>query len=67
MFPVFLSIATTDGSFNTIPFPFNVTKILAVPKSIPISLGPNLKRFIINFLSCNYCILSSAISENILV
>ena len=35
--PLFLSIATTEGSFNTIPFPFMVIMILAVPKSTPIS------------------------------
>ena len=46
MFPVFLSIATTEGSFNTMPFPFNVTKIFAVPKSIPMSFDPNVKNFI---------------------
>ena len=33
----FLSMAITDGSFSTIPFPFKVTKVLAVPKSIPMS------------------------------
>ena len=32
------SIATTDGSFNTTPFPLIYTRILAVPKSIPMSL-----------------------------
>ena len=47
IFPVFLSIATTEGSFKTIPFPLTVTKILAVPKSIPISFDPNVKSFII--------------------
>ena len=50
--PVFLSIATTEGSFNTIPFPFIVNKIFAVPKSIPISFEPNENRFIFyHFLS----------------
>ena len=34
---VSLSNATTEGSFNTTPFPLIYTKILAVPKSIPIS------------------------------
>ena len=29
---------TTEGSFNTTPFPFIYTSMLAVPKSIPISL-----------------------------
>ena len=32
------SIATTVGSFNTIPSPFTYIKTFAVPKSIPISL-----------------------------
>ena len=41
-----VSIATTDGSFNIIPLPFIVTKIFAVPKSIPISFEPKLKKFI---------------------
>ena len=44
-FPVFLSIATTDGSFNIIPFPFKVTSIFAVPKSIPISFEPKSNSF----------------------
>ena len=48
IFPFFISIATTDGSLSTIPFPFNVTKIFAVPKSIPMSFEPNLKKFIIS-------------------
>ena len=30
-------MATTDGSFRTIPFPFTYTKTDAVPRSIPIS------------------------------
>ena len=47
IFPLFLSIATTEGSFNIIPLPFNVTKIFAVHKSIPISLEPNVNNFII--------------------
>ena len=45
--PFLLFIATTDGSFKTIPFPFNVTKILAVPRSIPISFEPQEKNFIL--------------------
>lgn len=44
--PVFLSIATTDGSFSTIPFPFKVTKVFPVPKSMPISLPLNSNIFI---------------------
>ena len=32
------SIATTEGSFNTTPFPFIYTRMLAVPRSIPISV-----------------------------
>ena len=32
------SMATTDGSFNTTPLPLIYTRMLAVPKSIPISL-----------------------------
>lgn len=32
------SKATTDGSFNTTPFPLIYTNMLAVPKSIPISV-----------------------------
>jgi len=31
-------IATTDGSLTTIPFPGKNTRILAVPRSIPIFL-----------------------------
>ena len=50
--PVALSMATTDGSFKTIPFPFTVTKIFAVPKSIPISFDVKLKNLnIFIFLS----------------
>ena len=36
-FPISLTIATTDGSLSTTPFPFNTTKVLAVPKSIAMS------------------------------
>ena len=50
--PVFTSIEITDGSLTTIPFPFIVTNMFAVPKSIPISLELNDKKFIvISFLS----------------
>ena len=35
--PSYLSIATTDGSLTTIPFPRTYTSVFAVPKSIPIS------------------------------
>ena len=35
--PVLRSIATTDGSFNTIPLPLTWINTLAVPRSIPIS------------------------------
>ena len=31
------SMATTEGSFNTTPLPLMYTRMLAVPKSIPIS------------------------------
>ena len=37
--PVFLSIATTDGSFSTTPLPLIYTKTEAVPRSIPISFA----------------------------
>ena len=50
--PVFLSIATTDGSFKIIPFPFIVTKIFAVPRSMPISFEPKVNNLNISiFLS----------------
>ena len=42
-----LSIATTEGSFKTTPLPLTNTRILAVPKSIPISMLLN-----ISFISC---------------
>ena len=45
--PFLVSIEITDGSLTTIPFPFTVTNIFAVPKSIPISLDLNDKKFII--------------------
>src|SRR5665647_111307 len=35
---VFLLIATTDGSLMTTPLPRTRTRVLAVPRSIPISL-----------------------------
>ena len=35
--PVVLSMATTEGSFKTMPFPFTYTNTDAVPRSIPIS------------------------------
>ena len=40
---VSLSNATTEGSFNTTPFPLIYTKILAVPKSIPISVSDHIR------------------------
>ena len=39
------SKATTLGSFNTTPFPFTYTNMLAVPKSIPISKATLLISF----------------------
>ena len=36
-FPAWSTIATTEGSFNTTPWPFTTTRVLAVPKSIAIS------------------------------
>ena len=47
---VFFSMATTDGSLITSPFPFIYTRVLQVPRSIPISVEnifPNI------FLSVN--------------
>ena len=38
-FPVFLSKATTEGSFKTMPLPRTKTKTEAVPRSIPISFA----------------------------
>ena len=58
IFPFFVSTDITDGSLNTIPFPFIVTNIFAVPKSIPISLDLNDKKFII-LLSFRFKIISS--------
>ena len=53
--PVFAFTEITDGSLNTIPFPFIVTNIFAVPKSIPISLDLNDKKLIL-FLSFHLAI-----------
>ena len=39
--PVVDCTATTEGSDRTIPKPFTCTKVLAVPKSIPMSLENN--------------------------
>ena len=39
------SRATTEGSLSTTPLPLIYTKILAVPKSIPISLDTNILIF----------------------
>ena len=36
--PVFLSMATTEGSRSTTPFPLTYTRTEAVPRSIPMSL-----------------------------
>ena len=44
------SIDTTAGSFNTIPLPFIVTNMFAVPKSIPISFPFRLNNFFSSFL-----------------
>src|SRR5262245_16134463 len=42
-FPVFWLIATMEGSFTTIPFPFAKTIVFAVPRSIARSLEKRLK------------------------
>src|ERR1039458_2674086 len=42
--PVFLLIATMEGSLTTIPFPLAKTKVLAVPRSIARSEENRLKR-----------------------
>ena len=43
---VAIAIATTEGSFKIIPFPFTYTSVLAVPRSNPISsLKKELKDF----------------------
>ena len=39
-------IATTEGSLRTIPSPFTKTKVLAVPKSIAISVDQNWLSFL---------------------
>ena len=51
--PVSFRIATTDGSRSTIPFPFKCTKVLAVPKSIPMSWEkpPNKFHFMLKIYS----------------
>ncbi len=36
-FPVLVWTATTEGSERTIPCPFTWTRVLAVPRSMPIS------------------------------
>ena len=51
--PVFVSIATTEGSSKTIPFPLTNTRTEAVPKSIPISI---LKPKTYSSYTCHYCI-----------
>ena len=48
---VSLSNATTEGSFSTTPFPLMYTKMLAVPKSIPISVHCILYPFLHGFHS----------------
>jgi hypothetical protein len=40
--PVFLLMATMEGSFTTIPLPFAYTSVLAVPRSIARSLEKTL-------------------------
>ena len=59
--PVVLFTATTDGSLNTIPFPFTYTITVAVPKSIPtscpklnISFPPSFFTFITFMLQLYY-------------
>ena len=51
------SMATTDGSFKTTPLPLIYTRILAVPRSIPMSLDiiilvfpPDLYSILLSFL-----------------
>ncbi len=39
--PVFVLMATTDGSFRTIPRPLTYTSVLAVPRSIAMSRPMN--------------------------
>ena len=64
-FPVVLSIATTEGSLRTMPFPFTYTKTDAVPRSIPISFAMDINSTSLFFLShiingfplCNHTVL----------
>ena len=49
--PVFLLIATTDGSLMTIPLPLTYTSVLAVPRSMPISLEKLPKSRLDKFLN----------------
>ena len=49
--PVFLSSATTEGSFKTMPLPFTYTKTEAVPRSIPISFAMDITSTSLFFLS----------------
>ena len=53
LFLLSVAIATTDGSFNIIPFPFTYTSVLAVPRSKPIS---SLKNELKDFKSFVYSI-----------
>src|SRR5690606_12004541 len=50
MAPVSRSMATTDGSRTTMPFPFTATRVLAVPKSIPMSRArrPNMPHVLLS-------------------
>ena len=45
--PLSSIIATTDGSLRTIPWPLTKTKVLAVPKSIAISVDQSSDIFFI--------------------
>ena len=52
----FWSTATTEGSLMTMPLPFTKTRVLAVPKSIPISSENNILFSFQQSEYFNYCL-----------
>src|SRR5512144_2226762 len=48
--PVFLEIATTDGSLQTIPLPLTYTRVFAVPRSMAMSFENQPMMVLINIV-----------------
>src|SRR3989304_9685012 len=62
-----LSMATHDGSLITIPFPLTLTRVLAVPRSMPMSREkkPSSQLNILSGLNAKFCSLGGYSSQTL--